>query len=58
MEAVAKMFEQEKGISDEVENQVKQIHQIQEDDYVPFSEVSKNPFFLFFLFWDILQIIN
>lgn len=50
MEAVAKMFEQEKGISDEVENQVKQIHQIQEDDYVPFSEVSKNPFFLFFSF--------
>lgn len=58
MEAVAKMFEQEKGISDEVENQVKQIHQIQEDDYVPFSEVSKHRFFLFFLFWDILQIIN
>lgn len=39
MEAVAKIFEQEKGIRDEVENQVKQIHQIQEDDYVPFSEV-------------------
>lgn len=38
MEALAKMFEQEKGISDEVENQVKQIHQI-EDDYVPFSEM-------------------
>lgn len=47
MEAVAKMFEQEKGISDEVENQVKQIHQIQEDDYVPFSEVSKTLFFFF-----------
>jgi hypothetical protein len=39
MEAVAKMFEQEKGVSQEVEKRVKCIHLI-EDDYVPFSEVN------------------